>query len=109
MARLSKIDQAFTKLKPDFELLDKLHKKEQKEYKEQEEITFAPSYLMKCRRQLYYQKTGVKITNPLIEHDWLKMKMGNIIHELIQNILKEEGYLIECEDFKEIKFIDNIL
>jgi len=32
MARLSKIDQAFAKLKPDFELLDKLHKKEQKEY-----------------------------------------------------------------------------
>ena len=32
MARLSKIDQVFAKLKPDFELLDKLYKKEQKEY-----------------------------------------------------------------------------
>lgn len=32
MTRLSKIDQAFAELKPDFELLNKLYKKEQKEY-----------------------------------------------------------------------------
>lgn len=69
------------------------------------DIHFSPSSLTKCVRHLYYKYTNAVKTNPISEHSYLKMHMGNMMHEFIQEtILKNNNKikLLEAEIDKEV-------
>lgn len=76
--------------------------------REQKDITFAPSYISSCKRQIFYKKTGTETTNPISQASFFKMEMGNSIHEKIQDIISklDNVELLECEDFKTITYRD---
>jgi hypothetical protein len=75
----------------------------------QEDVTFAPSYISSCERQIYYKKTGQAVTNPISEAAYYKMAMGTCIHDYIQKLIEniDGAKLIECENLKNIT-IDGI-
>jgi len=50
-----------------------------------------------CKRQLYYKHTGQPISNPIEAGGLWKMRMGDAIHELIQEFLSKKGYDIVDE------------
>ena len=72
------------------------------ENKDNTEITFAPSYVCKCKREIYYKKTNTEQSNPNSEASLIKMDMGNAVHDNIQKMLEEMGIYEEGEDLKEI-------
>jgi hypothetical protein len=63
----------------------------------QEAVTFAPSYLNDCGRKIFWKKTGTEPSNPIDLPSRFKMHFGSIQHQGLQDILKEEGLLIESE------------
>lgn len=73
-----------------------------KEYREQQEINFAPSYINSCKRQIYYKKLKIEPSNPLETHAYIKFALGDATHEKIQSIFFNMGYWQEGEDWKEI-------
>lgn len=75
---------------------------EAKEYKEN--FTVAPSYLTKCRRAIIYGKNGTKPSNPPDNASLFKMRMGDIIHDNIQELLKEKGLLESAEIHKNTHY-----
>lgn len=76
--------------------------REKKEFKESKEVNFAPSYVMNCKRKTFYSKTGEPVTNPITEAGYLKMAMGSVIHEKLQDIIKD--ILVEKEILREIEY-----
>jgi hypothetical protein len=65
-------------------------------------VTFAPSYLSSCKRQVYFKKTKEPESNPIETHSYIKFEMGNSVHVAIQDILKKIGIYEEGEDLKII-------
>lgn len=68
-----------------------------RKYDSSGEVTFAPSYLNACKRQVFYKKTGEGASNPADLPSRFKMFLGSIDHEGLQNIIKSKGIMIECE------------
>jgi len=66
-----------------------------------DKINFAPSYIDKCKRQIFYQKRNEPQSNPIEIHSYIKFAMGDSVHLSLQNILKEIGIYKEGEEFKE--------
>lgn len=100
------------------EIIYNSFKKEGAEAKpERTEVTFAPSYLSSCGREIGYKKLGYKPTNPPDLPSLLKMSWGNILHDDIQKRLQDAGILeshevhrtIEYEGIKFNYFYDGIL
>lgn len=67
-------------------------------------VTFAPSYLLSCKRQVYFKKTKEPESNPIETHSYIKFEMGNSVHISIQEILKKIGIYEEGEVFKTIEW-----
>lgn len=86
------------------EIIYKSFQKDLKPREPQDNVTFAPSYLSSCKRQIAYKKLGYEPSNPIDLPQLLKMHWGNLIHEDIQRILKEQGYLISAEIAKGIEY-----
>ena len=78
----------------------------EKEAKEKDtvNINFAPSYVEKCKRQIYYNKLNVAASNPIETHSYIKFKMGDSVHLAIQDIFKSADIWVEGEDFKEVEW-----
>jgi hypothetical protein len=72
--------------------------------KKRDKVSFGPSYLDKCARQIYYNKTKTPESNPIDTHTYIKFAMGNSVHDSLQGIFQKMGIWIEGEDFKEIKY-----
>jgi CRISPR/Cas system-associated exonuclease Cas4 (RecB family) len=70
---------------------------------ESEELHFAPSYITKCGRQIFFKKRQVPPSNPISAHAYIKMELGKIIHEKIQDILIMKGCWKEGEVLKEYR------
>jgi len=66
--------------------------------------TFAPSYLTKCGRQLYYQKTGQQPSNPIDLSSRFKMYLGTLAHEGLQKIMRQIGCVVESELHHDIEY-----
>lgn len=67
-------------------------------------LNMAPSYMTSCKRQLFYKKINMKVSNPIDTHTYIKFGLGNATHEMIQNLIEKLGFMIECEDFKNIEW-----
>jgi hypothetical protein len=63
-------------------------------------LSFGPSYLNKCKRQIFYQKTNTPQSNPTETHSYIKFALGDSAHEAIQGIFQKIGIWLEGEDFK---------
>lgn len=64
------------------------------------EVYFNPSSFSACRRQIFYKKTNMKTTNPILTAAQLKMAFGTVLHEYIQSIVQGMGILVEAEKLK---------
>ena len=65
---------------------------------EQREIkSHHPSSITRCQRQLYYGWTKEPISDPIDAGAILKMKIGNSIHDIINEILVGTGHKVENE------------
>lgn len=97
------------------ELIYTSFQREEKERIPQDNVTFAPSYLSKCGRAIYYQKKGEKATNPPDLAGLLKMYWGDLLHDDIQKRLNgllesfEEPRMIDYEGLRFYYFYDGIL
>lgn len=69
-----------------------------------DKVTFAPSYLSDCGRKIYYSKTGAKPSNPIELPSLLKMEWGNILHDDIQQRLKDAGVLESFEEWRTAEY-----
>ena len=80
--------------------------KEKQESKERDytKVYFSPSSVNKCGRSLFYKKTEGEPSTPPSVHTYVKFWMGDIVHEGLQEILKEGGYWVEGEEFKEKEY-----
>ena len=74
------------------------------ERKKSDGVTFAPSYLNQCARQIFYKKTNHTQSNPIDLPSRFKMHFGTVQHEGLQKILIEKGLMIECEEHKQIDY-----
>jgi len=67
-----------------------------------ERVSYYPSEVSKCLRQLYYKFTKEPETNPISPGGFWKMRMGDKIHDLIFEFLEKSGLEIVNEiGFKE--------
>lgn len=88
-------------------LIDSLYRyfEEQEKVREpQDKITFAPSYLNACGRQIFYKKTGQTPTNPPDLPARFKMHFGTLMHTEIQRMLSEIGHLESFEEFRTTEY-----
>lgn len=67
----------------------------QKEYHKRE--SYYPSEVNKCIRQLYYRWTEQKESNPITAGAIWKMRIGDSIHDMIHDYLKNSGLEIVPE------------
>jgi CRISPR/Cas system-associated exonuclease Cas4 (RecB family) len=81
------------------------HFEEQDKKREQsDEVTFAPSYLNSCARQIFWKKTGAEASNPIDLPARFKMHFGSLQHEGMQDILREKGILKEAEEHRTAEY-----
>lgn len=85
------------------DIIYKSFEKSERERKPQEKITFAPSYLSKCGRAIYYDKKAETPSNPPELPAKLKMYWGDILHKDIQERLQKAGVLESFEEFRTIE------
>jgi CRISPR/Cas system-associated exonuclease Cas4 (RecB family) len=64
------------------------------------QVFFNPSSFSTCKRQIYFKKIAMKTTNPITTASQLKMTFGIVLHEKIQEIVKNLGILVEAEKLK---------
>lgn len=59
-----------------------------------------PSDVLACRRQLFYKWKGTPASDPPTPGSVLKMKMGDIIHAWVTDVLQKRGFqlIVENED-----------
>ncbi len=74
---------------------------EQKPTSPQAEIRLGPSYWFSCGRQIFYKKTGLPASNTPGAPAELKRMIGKALHEMLQNIFRDQGVWIEGEDYKQ--------
>jgi len=58
---------------------------------------YNPSLLGQCKRRQYYSITREEQSNPPDSRTLRVFHCGNIFHDFIQNIIKEQGYDVEVE------------
>lgn len=80
------------------------HFEQERTYEKQDPVTFAPSYLSSCKRQIFYKKTGTKPSNPIDLAGYFKMDVGKVVHERLQGILKGLGMLVSAEEHRTIEY-----
>jgi len=56
-----------------------------------------PSEVNKCIRQIWYKWKNIEPSNPITPQAWVKMKMGNAIHDLVFRWLEKSGIEIVNE------------
>lgn len=77
---------------------------EVKEPKPKDVLTFSPSSLSNCKRAIYWKAKGEKPSNPPDNASLFKMKMGDIIHDWVQQRLTELGILESFEEARTAEF-----
>lgn len=84
------------------EIIYNSFQREEKERTEQKDVTFSPSMLSTCGRAVYYRKKGFKPSNPPDLPGLLKMYWGDLLHNDIQQRLKQAGILESFEEARQI-------
>jgi hypothetical protein len=85
-----------------YEYFEEKNKKKKKRHSDK--INLGPSYLTKCGREIYYNKTKTPETNPIDLHTYIKFALGDIVHEFLQDIFRKKNVWLEGEEFKKINY-----